>query len=51
MMLLRLCDLRHRYHEPNPREEGAETVMVASPEYVFARENPLYEALISRLGK
>ncbi|HXM30563.1 MAG TPA: ATP phosphoribosyltransferase, partial [Xanthobacteraceae bacterium] len=33
------------------REEGAETVMVASPEYVFARENPLYEALISRLGK
>jgi ATP phosphoribosyltransferase len=31
------------------REEGAETVMVASPEYVFARENPLYEALISRL--
>jgi len=32
------------------REEGAETVMVASPEYVFARENPLYEALISRLG-
>jgi hypothetical protein len=25
-------------------------VMVASPEYVFARENPLYEALISRLG-
>jgi ATP phosphoribosyltransferase len=32
------------------REEGAETVMVASPEYVFARENPLYEALVSRLG-
>jgi ATP phosphoribosyltransferase len=31
------------------REEGAETVMVASPEYVFARENPLYEALVSRL--
>ncbi len=33
------------------REEGAETVMVASPEYVFARENPLYEALVSRLEK
>jgi ATP phosphoribosyltransferase len=31
------------------REEGAETVMVASPEYVFARENPLYEALLARL--
>jgi len=25
--------------------------MVASPEYVFARENPLYEALVSRLGQ
>jgi len=32
------------------REEGAETVMVASPEYVFVRENPLYEALLRRLG-
>jgi len=31
------------------REEGAETVMVASPEYVFARDNPLYEALVARL--
>lgn len=32
------------------REQGAETVMVAAPEYVFARENPLYESLIERLG-
>lgn len=32
------------------RKQGAETVMVAAPEYVFARENPLYQALISRLG-
>jgi ATP phosphoribosyltransferase len=31
------------------RKQGAETVMVAAPEYVFARENPLYQALISRL--
>jgi ATP phosphoribosyltransferase len=31
------------------RDEGAETVMVASPEYVFARDNPLYEALLARL--
>jgi len=32
------------------RKQGAETVMVAAPEYVFARENPLYQALISRLN-
>jgi ATP phosphoribosyltransferase len=32
------------------RQKGAETVMVAAPEYIFARENPLYEALISRIG-
>ena len=33
------------------RKQGAETVMVAAPEYVFARENPLYDALVSRLGR
>jgi ATP phosphoribosyltransferase len=33
------------------REAGAETVMVASPEYVFARENSLYDALVKRLGR
>lgn len=32
------------------RQQGAETVMVAAPEYIFARENPLYEALISKIG-
>jgi ATP phosphoribosyltransferase len=32
------------------RQRGAETVMVAAPEYIFARENPLYEALISKIG-
>jgi ATP phosphoribosyltransferase len=31
------------------REQGAEHVMVAAPEYVFARENPLYDALATRL--
>lgn len=33
------------------REAGAETVMVSSPEYVFARENALYEALVRRLDR
>jgi ATP phosphoribosyltransferase len=33
------------------REAGAETVMVASPEFVFARENTLYEALERRLDR
>jgi ATP phosphoribosyltransferase len=33
------------------REAGAETVMVASPEFVFARENALYEALVRRLDR
>ncbi|HVT56353.1 MAG TPA: ATP phosphoribosyltransferase [Xanthobacteraceae bacterium] len=32
------------------RKRGAETVMVAAPEYIFERENPLYEALISKIG-
>ncbi len=32
------------------RQQGAEMVMVASPEYVFARSNPLYDALIARIG-
>jgi len=32
------------------REKGAETVMVAAPEYIFTRENPLYDALISKIG-
>jgi ATP phosphoribosyltransferase len=32
------------------RQLGAETVMVAAPEYIFARENPLYDALISKIG-
>jgi ATP phosphoribosyltransferase len=32
------------------RQQGAETVMVAAPEYIFARENPLYDALISKIG-
>ncbi len=32
------------------RQRGAETVMVAAPEYIFARENPLYETLISKIG-
>jgi ATP phosphoribosyltransferase len=32
------------------REQGAEHVMVASPEYVFARENPLFDRLAERLG-
>jgi ATP phosphoribosyltransferase len=33
------------------REAGAETVMVASPEFVFARENALYDALVARLAR
>jgi ATP phosphoribosyltransferase len=33
------------------REQGAEHVMVAAPEYVFARANPLYEALEARLDR
>lgn len=33
------------------REAGAETVMVASPEFVFARENALYDALVKRLER
>ncbi len=33
------------------REKGAETVMVAAPEYVFARENSLYQALVVRLDR
>jgi ATP phosphoribosyltransferase len=33
------------------REAGAETVMVTSPEYVFARENTLYDALVARLER
>ena len=33
------------------RERGAETVMVAVPEYVFARENSLYQALVARLDR
>jgi ATP phosphoribosyltransferase len=33
------------------RDAGAETVMVASPEFVFARENTLYEALERRLDR
>ncbi len=32
------------------REHGAEHVMVAAPEYVFARENPLFDKLAERLG-
>jgi ATP phosphoribosyltransferase len=33
------------------REQGAETVMVAVPEYVFARENAFYDALVARLDR
>jgi ATP phosphoribosyltransferase len=33
------------------REAGAETVMVTSPEYVFARDNTLYDALVARLDR
>jgi ATP phosphoribosyltransferase len=33
------------------RDQGAEHVMVAAPEYVFARANPLYDALEARLGR
>jgi len=33
------------------RDAGAETVMVASPEFVFAQENALYEALVRRLDR
>jgi ATP phosphoribosyltransferase len=33
------------------REAGAETVMVASPEFVFTRENELYKALAKRLDR
>lgn len=32
------------------RQKGAETVMVAAPEYIFARENPLYDALKAKIG-
>lgn len=32
------------------RERGAETILVSAPEYVFARENPLFERLAARLG-
>lgn len=32
------------------RERGAETVIVSAPEYVFARDNPLYEKLAARLA-
>jgi ATP phosphoribosyltransferase len=31
------------------REQGAEHVMVSAPEYVFARENPLFDKLAERL--
>jgi ATP phosphoribosyltransferase len=33
------------------RDQGAEHVMVAAPEYVFARANPLYDALEARLER
>jgi ATP phosphoribosyltransferase len=33
------------------REQGAEHVMVGAPEYVFARANPLYDALEARLDR
>jgi ATP phosphoribosyltransferase len=33
------------------REAGAETVMVASPEFVFSSKNALYDALEKRLGR
>ncbi len=33
------------------REAGAETVMVASPEFVFSSENALFDALAKRLGR
>ena len=33
------------------REAGAETVIVGSPQYVFARENELYDTLVRRLGR
>jgi ATP phosphoribosyltransferase len=33
------------------REEGAETVIVAVPEYVFAHENSLYDVLVARLDR
>lgn len=32
------------------RERGAETVIVSAPEYVFARDNPLYDKLAARLA-
>jgi ATP phosphoribosyltransferase len=32
------------------REAGAETVIVASPEYVFSNEFEYYDTLIRRLG-
>jgi ATP phosphoribosyltransferase len=32
------------------REKGAETVMVAAPEYIFSRDNPLYDALTAKIG-
>jgi ATP phosphoribosyltransferase len=33
------------------RERGAETVSIASLDYVFARDNPLYAALEARLER
>ncbi len=33
------------------REQGAETVMVTSPEFVFERENSLWDALEARLNR
>jgi hypothetical protein len=33
------------------RAAGAETVMVASPEFVFSSENSLYDALVARLAR
>jgi ATP phosphoribosyltransferase len=31
------------------REHGAETVVVAQLDYVFARDNPLYEKLAAKI--
>jgi ATP phosphoribosyltransferase len=33
------------------RDAGAETVIVAAPEFVFERENALHEALVKRLDR
>jgi ATP phosphoribosyltransferase len=33
------------------REAGAETVIVASPEYVFSSDFALYDALLQRLDQ